>query len=189
MNALSKILLVALFALPAADADAQDEQPEFRDAATHDQLAQKYRESRPRKALDDAVGRTRPDPTKENQPRDLISSSDIISFNGLTTLVPKRAILRIPENYRDRIDNHRKSNRIVNWLEFYSHNRGWITTVEVSRAQAEGREPFAEELIKQLEKNRNLIIATYSTGPISVLPLKESGEAPLTTSEEPRTQP
>jgi hypothetical protein len=178
-------LLAIVLAFLVESGNAQERKPEFRDAATHEKLVEKHRQTLANKTLGTPVSRDRPDPTKENQPRDLIASSDVISFNGLTTLVPKRAILRLPPQFRDRIDNHQPTNGIVNWLEFYRHNRGWITTVEVTRAQAEGREPFAEALIEQLEKNPNMIVATYSTGPISVLPLKETGQHPITNSEAP----
>jgi hypothetical protein len=62
---------------------------------------------------------------------------------------------------------------IQSWSEFYAANRGWITTVEVSRVQAEGNEPLAEETKRQLSKCGNLVVATYLGGPISLLPLKE----------------
>ena len=48
--------------------------------------------------------------------------------------------------------------------------RGLATLV--SRVQAEGNEPVAEETQKVMAKSTNLIVATYKGGPISVLPLK-----------------
>ena len=64
--------------------------------------------------------------------------------------------------------------KLVTWADFYAVNRGWITTVEVCRVQAEGNSPLAEETQKQIGKSANLIVATYQAGPISVLPLKSS---------------
>lgn len=112
-----------------------------------------------------------PDPSKVNRPESLIGSSDTICFNGTVTLVPKRAILQMPKNLADRL-KYQPGAKLMNWAEFYALNRGWITTIEVSRVQAEGNSPLAEETTKKIAKSGNLIVATYQGGPISVLPPK-----------------
>lgn len=162
-----------LFALPllASIAAGAAEPPKFRDAATHEQLARAMRYSEkidPMKKLEAAKGE---DATKANQPANLLEQSDIVCFNGLLTLVPKRAILASPTALKDRL-KAQPGCRIVSFADFFAANRGWITTVEVSRAQAEGNKPIAEETLKQIEKSRNLVVATYLGGPISVLPLR-----------------
>lgn len=111
------------------------------------------------------------DPTKVNQPEDLLSKSDIISYNGMTTLVPKRAIIQLPESMAQRVGRPDGS-RIVSWAEFHAANRGWITTLEVSRAQAAGREPFSKETSETLSKATTMVVATFNGGTISVLPPK-----------------
>ncbi|MFD2255135.1 hypothetical protein ACFSSA_00465 [Luteolibacter algae] len=169
-------LLIACGALTSAAAQEQGTKPVYRDAETHEQIAKKLQVSaahNPMAALAPSEGE---DPSLKNRPVDIVSSSDAITFNGVTTLVPKKAIMRIPEFYQDRVNNHTPGARVVGWTEFYTLNRGWITTVEVSRSQAEGKVALPEGLTENLKKNRNLIIATYSTGPISLLPLKETGE-------------
>ena len=172
---------VALAALASLTSAAPEQKkPVYRDAETHDFIVKKLRvneEINPMKKLTPSEGE---DPSVKNKPQDLISSSDILSFNGLTTLVPKRAIMMTPKQYEDRINNHVPGNKVVGWLEFYTLNRGWITTVEVSRVQAEGKEPLAEDITENLSKSRNLVIATYSTGPISILPLQEKDEKAAT---------
>ena len=158
------------------DAEKKDaeKKPVYRDAETHDQIAKKLVETQnknPLAKLEESKGE---DPSLKNQPLNLIASSDIISYNGLMTLVPKCAIVQVPEKYKKRINNAPASgSKLVGWSEFYSKNRGWITSLEVTRLQAEGREPLAEETSESLKKNSNLVVATYSTGPISLLPLKE----------------
>lgn len=112
------------------------------------------------------------DPSVVNRPPGILESSDIISFGRFATLVPKRAILQIPKSVSDRI-RLEPGAIIQSWSQFYAANRSWITTVEVSRVQAEGNEPIAEETKKQFTKSGNLVVATYLGGPISVLPLKE----------------
>eukprot|EP00903_Cladosiphon_okamuranus_P003589 g3587.t1 len=136
--------------------------PVYRDAETHDQIAKKLKAGNSHNPMKTLIPSEGEDPSVKNRPQDIISSSDVISFGGLTTLVPKKAIMQIPEIYADRINNHTPGNRIVGWFDFYRMNRAWITTVEVTRVQAEGREPIPEEVAENLEKNRNLIIATYS---------------------------
>src|SRR6476620_6663117 len=84
------------------------------------------------------------DPSKVNQPEDLISRSDIISYGGMTTLVPKRAIIQLPPSLAQRVGKSDGS-KIVPWAEFYAANRGWIRTIEVTRQQAGGSEHFPEE--------------------------------------------
>lgn len=157
----------------------------FRDAATHEQLVgqlQQVSQEDPMKTMELSEGE---DPSKVNQPQSLLDSSDFISFGGLTTLVPKRAIMQIPASFKERINNHIDGNRVVSWLDFVKLNQGWITMVEISRVQAEGNEPLAEAVRLQLEKNKNLVVATYHGGPISLLPLKEKKEESQTAIQNP----
>lgn len=146
--------------------------PQFRDAPTHEQLArvrQKSDQKDPMKRLSEAKG---DDPSKANQPVNLLDQSDIISFGGIATLVPKRAILATPAKHKERL-TMQPGSKIVGWAEFYASNRGWITTVEVSRVQAEGNTAIAEDTRERIDKSTNLVVATFMGGPISVLPLKE----------------
>jgi hypothetical protein len=148
------------------------ETPVMRDASTHEQLVQALREADQTDPMKKMKATTGEDPSVVNRPQDFISQSDIISFQGIQTLVPKRAILQIPKNYRDRVAIQPGA-KVVSWAEFYAANRGWITTVEVSREQAEGKNALADDVQLQLTKGGNLVVATYMGGPISMLPLKE----------------
>lgn len=164
-------------------------EPVMRDVATHDQLVAAMRKAEPgdpMKQLAVAKGGNAAvvkgeDPSVVNKPKSLLGESDIISFDGLATLVPKRAILQIPAGYAERI-KIAPGVKIVGWADFYALNRGWITTVEVSRVQAEGVQPLAEEIKKQMTKSRNLVVATYQGGPISLLPPKPPVES---TNKQP----
>jgi len=111
------------------------------------------------------------DPSKVNQPEDLISRSDILSYGGMTTIVPKRAIIQLPPAMAQRVGKSDGS-KIVPWEEFLAANRGWISTIEVTRQQAGGSEPFPEETSKTISKATTLVVATYNGWPVSVLPLK-----------------
>ena len=177
--------LIALFAIPAsAFGEAQPQlQTRYRDVVTHERLAKALKiaeQADPMKKLTQATG---DDPSKVNQPQNLLEQSDVICFGGLATLVPKKAILASPAHQKDKLALQPGA-RIVGWSDFYAANRGWITTVEVSRIQAEGKEPIKEETQESISKSRNLIVATYMGGPISVLPPKPA-ETPQTPSVKP----
>lgn len=147
---------------------------QMRDAVTANDLAKKYEKvhlNNPLKNLKEKEIKG-PDPTKTNQPVDILASSDFLSFQGRATLVPKKAILTIPKNYKDRI-RLVPGSKIMTWADFFALNRGWIKTHEVTRAQAEGNEPFDEAVVENLAKSSIVVVATYKGGPISVLPPKE----------------
>lgn len=174
------ISLLALAPAVWAEVDSKPK-PKFRDAATHEELVQKLRrieQKDPMKKLAPAAGE---DPSKVNQPINLLEQSDIISFGGVATLVPKRAILATPAKHKERL-TMQPGSRIVGWSEFYAMNRSWITTVEVSRVEAEGNSAIAEETRDRIGKSTNLVVATYMGGPISVLPLKEPEKTPTATA-------
>jgi hypothetical protein len=164
--------------------------PEMRDAATHEQIVLAYRkisQDDPMKNLKPAKGE---DPSVVNRPPSLLSSSDIISFGGLATLVPKHAILQVPASCTGRM-NIEPGAKIVSWADFYAANRGWITTVEIAIVQAEGKQALAEETKKMMSKSRNLIVATYQGGPISLLPPPKAAPKPAATpaATTPAIQP
>ena len=154
------------------------ETPVMRDAATHEQLVTSLRQADQTDPMKQMKATTGEDPSVVNRPQDLISQSDIISFQGIQTLVPKRAILQIPKSYSDRVAIQPGA-KVVSWAEFYAANRSWITTVEISRAQAEGNLALPEDTQKRMTKSGNLVVAIYMGGPISMLPLKET--KPTTT--------
>lgn len=99
---------------------------------------------------------------------DLISRSEILCYNGALTLVPKRAVLEFPKNLADRL-KPQPGARVQNWSEFYAANIGWITVVEVSKLQAQGKEPFSEQTASHISKCGKLVVATFGGNPIAVL--------------------
>ena len=146
----------------------------MRDVATHDQIVALMRKDQQADPMKSLAESKLDDPAK-NLPNDLIGQSDIVSFGGYATLVPKRAILQIPQNFADRI-HFVEGSRILGWSEFLALNKGWITTLEISRAQAEGNVDLPEETHKQLSTCTSLVVCTYKGGPISRLPLKAPPE-------------
>lgn len=168
---MKRSLLPLLVLLPLV-CNAGEKTKRYRDAVSHEQLVERMRrmeQANPMAKLEPSEGE---DPSKVNKPVNLLEQSDVVCFQGLATLVPKRAILSAPAGVRGRM-NLAPGSKIVRWAEFYRLNRGWITTVEVSRTQAEGNELIAEEKRDRISKSRNLVVATYMGGPISVLEAKE----------------
>ncbi len=166
------------------------EAPVMHDAATEEQLVLAQRQASQLDPMK-SMAPTKPvDPATLNCPKDLLSQSDILCFGGIATLVPKHAIMQIPENFADRLKIAAAA-QIVGWADFFAANRGWITTVEISRVQAEGKEPVAEDTRKLLAKSSNLVVATYQGGPISLLPPKAAPAAtpPLATNPTEEIKP
>lgn len=151
---------------------------QMRDAASHDVLSQKLRMAQqkdPIRNLGPAAGKVDVDPSKNLSGRDLIKDSTILCYRGNLTLVPKQAVLHLPENLKDR-SKEQSGVKIIAWSEFYQSNRGWIRTVEVTREQATGLAPLPETIVEAYQKSTSVVIATFKGGPISVLPYKEPEE-------------
>jgi len=167
-------MILAWWAVATASAQSQGggQKLEMRDVATHDALSNTLRQAQAMNPLNHFKAVEGEDKTEVYQPKGLLESSDIISFNGLTTLVPKRAILAMPESVKNRVGTHAAGSRLVQFQEFLHANRGWVTAVEVTRAQAEGKEKLPEATAGRVAKSTSLIVATYNGGPISVLPLR-----------------
>jgi hypothetical protein len=160
-------LLATLPCLAVCTVAAQDKKP-YRAAPTHEELASALRQQQaadPMRQLPKVEGA---DPSKENQPQDLLKRSDILCFNGLATLVPKRSIIVLPTALADRV-GMKAGAKLVGWNEFFAANRGWLSSQEVTLAQVRGQEPFAESLSERLAKSTNVVVATLEGGPISKL--------------------
>lgn len=50
--------------------------------------------------------------------------------------------------------------KLQSWAEFLVANRGWISTVEVTRLQAEGNHPIEEKTAASIAGSGNLVVAT-----------------------------
>ncbi len=173
-----KSLIPAVFLLHSTALLSHGETaPPMRDAVTHEQIVVTHRQAMQADPMLKQTPAKGADPSTATPVKSLLGESDVICFNGNVTLVPKRAVLQIPKNFADRF-KYQPGAKLMGWGEFFALNRGWITTVEVSRTQAEGNVPIAEETRKIISKSGNLIVATYQSGPISVLPPKVPAESP-----------
>lgn len=105
---------------------------------------------------------------EEWKPVNLLERSEFLSYRGQTTLVPKGALLNVPARYADRV-RFSKGTKIIRWPEFLRGNLSWISTYEVNRRQAEAEVPLTEEELESIRKNPQVVVATMSGGPITVL--------------------
>jgi hypothetical protein len=182
------LLLLMLHPLMGEAPNKEPAKPAFRDAATNETLSAKFREASKTNPMSKFPETKGEDPTVKNKVGNLLENSEFITFNGYTTLVPKNAIIVIPEKYKNRINNHKQGSKVVSWIDFYSQNRGWISTIEVNFAQAKGEKPVSEKQLETLNKSGNLIVAVLKNGPISVLPLKTDA-APVEGTKPEGTKP
>ncbi|GAA5480207.1 hypothetical protein Hhel01_03731 [Haloferula helveola] len=119
------------------------------------------------------------------KPESILARSEVLYRGNIATLIPKRAVLHLPSGLRGALARPAEGQgvKFVQWSQFYAANRSWIRTVEVTRAQAEGMEAMPEETVEKFKESREMIVATYQTGPISVMPVKEPEAATATTDE------
>ncbi|BCX49094.1 hypothetical protein HAHE_30020 [Haloferula helveola] len=158
----------------------------FRDAATHDTIVGN---ARPRPNPISSMRRVvMPEEVKVSEapkPESILARSEVLYRGNIATLIPKRAVLHLPSGLRGALARPAEGQgvKFVQWSQFYAANRSWIRTVEVTRAQAEGMEAMPEETVEKFKESREMIVATYQTGPISVMPVKEPEAATATTDE------
>lgn len=187
-------IIVNLLACSAAAAVAAEpaRKVEMRDVVTHDALAARHAKAatpfkepdfKPEAAAPAGAGKER----KPWKAVSLLERSEFLSYNGLTTLVPKGAILNVPPTYAQRT-HMVEGVPVVRWSEFYRRNRGWITTLEVSRKQAEADEPLSEETLKSIAKSNSVVVATLAGGPITVL-RKPVGESATVVAADDSAKP
>jgi len=179
------LFLTLLVPLAQANAEPQSVPSAPKRLPTHEELMERRRQAaaqaaeRAVKPAENAV-----DPSKGNKPASLMSRSEILCFEGIATMVPKRAIINKPKALEERMSLSDGA-RLTSWTQFYEANRGWIKTMEVTRQQAEGNEPFSEEAIKSLQGSSAVVVATFRGAPISVLPLKNPEPKPESPAPKP----
>ena len=97
----------------------------------------------------------------------LIARSTILSHGGCWTIVPKGAVLHVPEDYRERIVPE-PAGRLVPWPEFHARNRGWLHAQRVTMEQARGEAALSGEVRDNHARLGRVVVAIFHNGPISV---------------------
>lgn len=115
----------------------------------------------------------------------LLQRSTVISFNGHWTIVPKGAVLVVPNFYKGRVAV-RPEGTLLPWNEFYARNLGWLHLQKVTMANARGEAPLSDEVLEAYQQTGRVVVAVLHQGPISMVrpapPKEESPTTPETQS-------
>ena len=170
-------------------ADEKRVKPAMTEPVSAEELTNRLRHSRQNDPIRKLAPPANPgvDPSKGTHGRDLIAESTVLNHAGVMTLVPKRAVLHLPEALKSRV-GIRDGSELLPWAKFLERNRSWIHAEPVSRERALGKMRFSPEETQALRSSGKVSIATYEGGPISVLPAAfpaESGESSERAGESP----
>lgn len=145
--------------------------PPFRNAAVHRDLVLLFEESRERDPIT-TLGPAVDAPTHEATwaAGSLVDRSEILNHQGLATLLPKGALLHLPESLAARSGIGDGQSAVVNWADFFRRNCQWIYPLKVRLEQALGEEPIDQALLARVAKSGKVVVATYFDQPISVRP-------------------
>jgi hypothetical protein len=128
-------------------------------SASDDQLA--ILRNRPLFAGQASAGKT------DRPPLTINETSDFIAFDGFCTLVPKGAILFVPDRMRAGVVAA-PSGELVLWLPFLSRNTARIIPLEVTIRQASGMEPINPRVLESAAKSGHMVVAVMQGSPTSV---------------------
>ena len=98
---------------------------------------------------------------------DIRETSDFLAFNGLSTLVPKGAVLHVPERLRENIVAA-PAGKLCLWREFLVRNPAWLSTLEVTIGEASGAKAIDPERMESAIRSGSIIVAVICGNPISV---------------------
>lgn len=97
----------------------------------------------------------------------LISQSEILHDGEHWTLIPKGAVLHVPQSRAANV-GAKPVGILLPWIEFLRKNTAWISTHETSFEQASGEVPLPQAKTDFWPKQDRVIIAVHQGGPISV---------------------
>ncbi len=103
----------------------------------------------------------------------IIKESVILHDGTSWTLVPKGAVVFIPNALKNRADA-KPVGTLLSWTDFLVMNRSWITTTDISFDQAAGNLPIPAERATFWAKQDKIVVAVHQSGPISVHTAAES---------------
>jgi hypothetical protein len=99
----------------------------------------------------------------------LIEQSDVLNDGINWTLVPKGAVLHVPQPFASRVGS-KPLGTLLTWPEFLKVNRSWLFTEEVVIEQAAGKRPIPPSRNEAWNKLGKVVVAVLRGGPISVRP-------------------
>ena len=116
---------------------------------------------------------------KVHRPEDqsIIKQSVILQDGTHWTLVPKGAVIYLPEAMKSRVDG-KPDGTLLAWTDFLARNQAWITTHDISFDQATGNKPLQAAQVAFWPKQNKVVIAVHQRGPISVRTSHETQSPP-----------
>ncbi len=97
----------------------------------------------------------------------IIKQSMILHDGKNWTIVPKGAVIFLPEAMKSRVDV-KPVGTLLAWSDFLAKNFAWITTNEVTFDQAAGNTPLPAARVAFWAKQDKIVVAVHQQGPISV---------------------
>jgi hypothetical protein len=98
---------------------------------------------------------------------ELEGNSSFIKYDGSVTLVPKGAILFVPDRFKDSIVTG-MTGKFSLWNEFSTKYRGLVAPFEITIDQATGIKPIEEERLSVAQRSGLILVAVFNGNPISV---------------------
>lgn len=150
----------------------KQEQKAFKLRPTHESLQarqDKSRESLAERQVEIKIAEPVATEKREGpDPSSLIKRSAVLSSGRDWTIVPKGAVLHVPEHYQARV-NGKRVGKLIPWKTFYTQNRGWIHVHSVSMSQARGEEKIDPKQVEAYKSVSRVVISVCHGGPISVI--------------------
>ena len=157
--------LVAALLAGSAMSQAESEAPRFKLRPDHDSIAA-LRSNGPTVNGVKLEAR-QPGEIRESRTTSFLKSSTLLAFNGHWTLVPKRAVIHIPEALQSRIVT-KPSGKLLPWTEFLALNRGWLHTQNVAMSDARGETELSPAVCEAYRATGRVVVAVHQRGPISM---------------------
>ena len=107
----------------------------------------------------------------------IIKQSVILHDGKNWTIVPKGAVIFLPEAMKSRVDA-KPVGKLMAFNDFLAANCNWLTTHEVTFGQAAGDESLPAERVGYWSKQEKIVVAVHQDGPISV---RVAGESQVIT--------
>lgn len=138
----------------------EDVRPAHADLPTDEELIERRSASNPE--------RPKPVPAKPSG-FDIRELSMYLGAGEVFTILPKGCVIHCPDRLTDRL-LAAPSGKAVPWQEFLPANRAWVSTREVTAAQARGEEELSEEDWAAFAAQGRIVVATLRGNPVTVLP-------------------
>ncbi|MGJ8671927.1 hypothetical protein [Rubritalea sp.] len=104
---------------------------------------------------------------KKAKKKSLLESSAILSNGKYWTLVPKNALLHVPENLRSKVVTSPRG-KLISWKDFSAMNPAWLSKEKIDIATAKGSSPINYERFKVMSNRGKIIVAVLGDNPIGV---------------------